>query len=399
MSWGDLPAGGASRPAGRRLAAAFLLITALLVIVVLPGCGSTGTNSSTPPFSVVTSGDWDDVKRLSDRVAKIFRLYSQLFGVKAEEMEFLSLTVEQSPGRGGTRGGDDYPALYRSDPPRIEFNTPPDLELLLHEMAHHFIEVSFDGLPAPWLNEGLATYLGWSAVGPDAMIPGEIAVEHLRTVRRAALAGRLVPLRIFLDLDPAAFYNGKNRDLHYSQAWALIYFLLHDVFDPGKSIQARIEELKSLSREKLVALESVFTAFCCEFSAAVILQEGLASRDVVRSRSAAFRLGLLQDEAAMENLLHVARDPTRLPEEREVALLAAGMILLGPEGASVSGIFFKALAALEKESNDLVRRAAGQLRAAVRRRDASAIQSRYGAVGCDTDFYPAGGFKIRLPLE
>lgn len=385
----------APRQPGRGLASVSILL-GILLLPSLSGCRSpTMDNNGEAPFSVVTHGDWADVKRLSDRVAKIFTLYSSLFGVEAGEMDFLSVKVKQNPTFVGVPGEDEYPALFRLDPPRIEFNTQPDLGLLLHEMAHHFIVESFGGLPPPWLNEGLASYLGWSAVGEDAMIPGEIAVEHLKSVKRAALEGGLIPLRDFLDLGPAAFYERGSRDLHYSQAWAFIYFLLHRVADRGDAAQARISALESISRKELLAMEPDFLAFCRGFSALDTLMEGLGSRDVIRSRSAAFRLGLLQDKGAMKELLHLARDPTRLPEEREVALLAAGMILLGPDGKSVTESFFKSLEALEKESNDLVRSAAVDLRGAVRERDASVIQKRYGAVGCDTDFYPAGRFKIR----
>jgi|GEM_PF-3299642 len=351
------------------------------------------------PYMVLSDENWENVKALSDRVGDVFRFYSDLFQVTEESVPQLEITVTGSrPGvqgsDAGTGSADEYPALYRAAPPRIVFRRPPDGSLVLHEVAHHFILLRTGRRLATCLNEGLATYLGWLAVGENGPILGDVALEHGRTAQRAARAGKLIPLATFAAMPAERFYAPQMKKMHYSQAWALVFFLLHSYWSDDLPFHEKVDLIADITAEELTRLEPAFTSFCRGFPARQLLEERLASRDEVCCCSAAFRLGLLQDRRASDPLLAIARDRSRAAKVRVVALWAAGIIFLGPDGAEAGESFFAALHELEQDSDAAVEEHAKELRLAVERGDASTIQSRYGAIGCDTPFYPAGRIKV-----
>jgi len=373
-----------------RIAALVLCATCLLPA----GCRTVVYEPSRDlPYMVFSDESWEDVKALSDEIGAVFALYSALFQVDERDLGQLFVRMEIRGAADGA-GGEDYPALYRTNPARIFFLKQPDRALLLHEIAHHFIPARLGRAQPTCLNEGLATYLGWSAVGESGLIPGEIAVEHSRVARRAALAGGLIPLADFLAVSPEEFYTLEQRSLNYSQAWAFVYFLLHEHLPQDLPFHAKIDRLRETAPADLAALDADFKAYCREFPALDALLNGLGSNDDVRRCSSAFRLGLLQDGRAADPLLDLALNPEESPAVREVALLAAGVIFLGPDGEAAWVRFQSAIRSLANDPDPGMREGARLLTAAVQRGDAAAIQKRFGAAGCNTPFYPPGRIRV-----
>lgn len=371
-----------------------ILLAAALAALALGACASREyAPGKDLPYMIISEEPWEELKSLSDGVGEIYDLYGALFQVDTAELPQLWIKVESGAGR--PPGWDEeYPAFYRTRPPRIRFLWPPDRSLLLHEIGHHFIMARVDEPFPVCINEGLAAYLGWSAFGEDGLILGEVAVEHSRTVRAAVLQGGLIPLQEFMTMPPERFYDPEHRMLHYGQAWAFVYYVLHSCLPQNRPFHTKIDWLTELTPDAAAAMEPAFVEFWRNFSVRDLLVAQLADPSVIRCQSAAFRLGLLQDPSAADALLRVAQDAKRPVSLREVSLLAASVIFLGPEGHSVRVPYRSVLRDLGMDGTETMRSLAADLAAAVEAGDAGAIQSRFGAVGCDSAFYPAGSFKV-----
>ncbi len=102
------------------------------------------------------------------------------------------------------------------------------LQTMLHEGAHLFYQLAFDGQPESWLAEGMATYFEGFRLKSGGQIKFHHKPRMRRTLFRQALSqGRQIPLQEFFTADAGKLINSNaNRALvFYSQAWAVHYFL------------------------------------------------------------------------------------------------------------------------------------------------------------------------------
>jgi len=120
--------------------------------------------------------------------------------------------------------------------------------IVFHEYVHELLHGMFWSIPA-WANEGLAEYYcTFDAVdGEQKAVIGKAIAEHLRFLRRASL----MPLGEFLRAEPAAFMtqSGRERNLHYAQAWLLVHYLMHG--NIGAYREKLIRFLKAGQQESL----------------------------------------------------------------------------------------------------------------------------------------------------
>jgi len=129
--------------------------------------------------------------------------------------------------------------VYISTPERdfVVFRMDPAGEdpyhTLCHEYAHALLHLNFRVLP-PWLNEGLAEYLGNCSFSEKEVRVGQIDRNHLRTLAE----NQLLPLAELLRVQQgSAYYNDENRaSLFYAESWAFAHYLM---LDP----QARAQQL------------------------------------------------------------------------------------------------------------------------------------------------------------
>lgn len=357
-----------------------------------------GACLGTPPESVIDNHSYKIRSRNShlvadktaDTVDRILAHYHSIFQVQAQDLP--SLTIELGDLSEEYKAGD-HPALYQSSTGRIRFLRKPDTMLLLHEIAHHFIVTYLGDIPV-WLNEGVATYLGWSAIDADHLALGEIPVTHFRTLRMLCRSEKLMPLKEFLILGSSAFYEKSKSADHYSQAWGFVFFLLHGKMSRNQSFRESLDRIQSMSFDELVALEPDFHFFCRNFSAVQMMTERLDSGDPLRRLSNAFRLGIYQDSSSLDSLLLVAQNGRREEKLRIVALYAAAMIVVGPEGSMEKARLTAVLHRLIHRATPGLSRAAKGLLDDLSRGETAGIVTRFASLNNECTFYPAANFLV-----
>jgi hypothetical protein len=367
-----------------------LLLNNLLFLGVLLSAGCTAPDSTSLArggrYVIHSDNGEEEAREVAAKVDGILDHYERLFGLRDEEVDQLMIFLET---KDGAYEHGEYPALYRNSTRSIHFQRMPDTMLLLHEIAHHFIRIRLHDPPV-WMNEGLATYLGWSAMDSEYLSVGEIPVVHYKTLQRMSRNGEIESFSAFCDLAPAAFYEPDHSGRNYSQAWGIVFFLFEGVFPRGLCFSEKLDRLAAMPPEELVALEPSFRTFCREFSAVQMMKERLYSGRTLVRLSSAFRLGLLQDEAAMGALLQVAEDRREPPAVRVVALHAAAMIVLGTDRLSLQDRFMRSLfrirARHESEVDDAVKKLIG----AIREGDEMKVAMLFAGLSWDGAFYPAG---------
>lgn len=122
-------------------------------------------------------------------------------------------------------------------------------ELMVHEAAHQLMEQRLFGRPAlrsPWLNEGMASYFGYTARNEKGRFQaGRIGGKKTALVRGASrgrareASARLADFRQALkrrpsfsitsaiDVDDPSLFYGDGVEWRYTAAWLLVHFLLH----------------------------------------------------------------------------------------------------------------------------------------------------------------------------
>jgi hypothetical protein len=228
----------------------------------------------------------------------------------------------------------------------------------------------------------------------NRIVIGEVPVTHYKTLKRMTGEEKLIPFNTFLDLAPAAFYDPKRNTLHYSQSWGFVFFLVQYVLPPRQSFQEKLRQIARMERGSLEALEEPFRRFCRDFSAARLMKERLFSGMDLRRLSSAYRLGLLQDEGAMDALLDLAMNRSKEPMLRVVALHACAMISLGTDRYRLKEKLEEALLKLRVQTDPEVQEAALALLDAFRRGDQEGIAARYADLCKGCAFYPAGHFLV-----
>jgi tetratricopeptide (TPR) repeat protein len=115
-------------------------------------------------------------------------------------------------GRGDLRMHVAYPAV------QVESS-------ISHELAHALMRL-LGQMPAPWLDEGVATYL---QVEPRDRVQARLDDLRKALAPRpdgAPAAAEVLPWRSMLTM-PGAGFTGPLARARYAQAWSMVHFLLH----------------------------------------------------------------------------------------------------------------------------------------------------------------------------
>jgi len=166
------------------------------MVVVLVGCSSLEPAPvlDCPSFTIQSYGPTTYADSTARTVDCVLKHYNTLFGVPAERVEPLTLILGSKKA---VYGIHEFPALYQNSTGSIHFQRQPDTMLLLHEIAHHFVKMRLGKKIPIWLNEGIATYLGWSAMDEEHLVIGEIPVIHFKTLKEMSHNHSLIPLDRF----------------------------------------------------------------------------------------------------------------------------------------------------------------------------------------------------------
>jgi hypothetical protein len=123
-------------------------------------------------------------------------------------------------------------------------------DVLVHEAAHQLVAQQLFGpaeaTVAPWLNEGLASYFGFTFRAPDARFqPGVIGGksvslfpdgkhgqagmgwERLQAFRKGWKKGERWPLGDLIAMEDRGLFYSENVTEHYAASWLLVHYLLH----------------------------------------------------------------------------------------------------------------------------------------------------------------------------
>ena len=100
--------------------------------------------------------------------------------------------------------------------------------LLVHEGSHVFWRRNvpwYEGAPH-WVLEGMAEYCAERELGSSAENSSIYFSTGMHTLRRAADAGRLLPIEDILVMDLSGNSDAFTRDLFYREAWGLVKWLV-----------------------------------------------------------------------------------------------------------------------------------------------------------------------------
>lgn len=136
-------------------------------------------------------------------------------------------------------------------------------QVLLHEMAHHFILRKFPDLDSqPWLNEGLACVLEVSVFDAEGFEHPLLNPYLLRVARDAIRADpRSADLLRLTGGSSSEAGDASGREQYYALAWSLVYFVLERELPASLPLSDRIGRVCALDPQSVPGLESRWHAF------------------------------------------------------------------------------------------------------------------------------------------
>src|SRR5262245_22071763 len=365
----------------------------LLAVLLCASCDTLDHSLERERFTLRSSGEIERVNQLATRIGFVFDLYERMFQIDAKSLPHLEV-VDLVPA-GEVRVGEEDPGRYEGRASRITLQETPDDELLLHELAHHFIRAIEDH-PRPWVNEGLAVYLGWSAVGYDRIVPGELPLHHVVEIQALVREGKVLPLRDLLRLEPADFYvsDARARGQLYTQAWALTYYLVHEkLIDQPFGLQVRA--LLHMGDDDIIASQREFRQYWLEFSLSQELKKRMRSRDPLKRRMAAVEAGLVGDMRGLGPLIRMSMDSKEEPSSRMVALQAIGAIAVqrtDEELDPVRGNLLDLLTGVRHDADLALAETAARLAGALAAGDKHQLYYRFAERLAEDPVYPSRTF-------
>jgi len=127
------------------------------------------------------------------------------------------------------------------------------LRTLYHEGFHQFMYCLISRDCPTWLNEGLAEYFSEATWNGQGFTTGLVPTMRLHIVQQAIRDGTYIPLVVLFNMDPGQWLqnvrtDAHRADLHYSEAWSVVQFLLHA--DGGRYADRLKLFLKELSERE-----------------------------------------------------------------------------------------------------------------------------------------------------
>ncbi|MBU0754036.1 MAG: hypothetical protein KJ645_02785, partial [Planctomycetes bacterium] len=99
---------------------------------------------SDPDFVIQSQRPVSEVRPVEDNVERILGHYCRIFMLDSKNVPPISIILGD---QFDWYGSGEYPALYKPSSKSIRFMRKPDTMLLLHEIAHHFIQAACGSVP------------------------------------------------------------------------------------------------------------------------------------------------------------------------------------------------------------------------------------------------------------
>ncbi len=147
-------------------------------------------------------------------------------------------------------GFDKHYVILQLD---AEGNNP--YHALYHEYTHSLLHLNFSHLP-PWLDEGMAEYLGNAALGDKESSVGVISQSHLYVLH----TNRLIPIDTLLTVEhDSPYYNEADRaSVFYAESWALVHYLMLDPEARQKHLLTHFLEVWDKTHDQVEAARQAF---------------------------------------------------------------------------------------------------------------------------------------------
>lgn len=201
-------------------------------------------------------------------------------GKSKEKFKFLVKFLD-SPNTYEQEGGSKrHPAHYNGGSrslviKQMEFYNL--LPTLYHEAFHQYIDM-YMGYDAPipiWFNEGMATYFEGmkrnEKTRAKKLDPQLVDNRKMRMVRNAVVTRTHIPLAELVDATHEEFHDPEKESLHYTQSFAVAYFLMQksqrSVFNfmkelkKTKDLEAAYAKIFGKARKGLKKFEALWKQF------------------------------------------------------------------------------------------------------------------------------------------
>jgi hypothetical protein len=217
------------------------LIFVCLVAMSLEASGGEQLKFRSRYYQITTDLEKDLARRVAEHMDLVYEAYSDrfrtfptknpgghplfVFAAQGDYLGFLEKHGINGTGSGGMffvnpTGSALATYLQGQDVERMMYT-------LRHEGFHQFAYNRIGELPV-WVNEGLAEYFAGSIVVGKKLVPGQVRLDRLRSLRAAVEEERHVPFRDLLAMTSdrwATRVRGGEGAMQYAQSWSIVHFL------------------------------------------------------------------------------------------------------------------------------------------------------------------------------
>lgn len=201
------------------------------------------------------------VRQVAEELDAALEQYIAVFRFKPKER--FKVKVLDNLNTYEQEGGDpSHPGYFNPGSGYLVLRNRPFFDLIptaYHEAFHQYIQAYMgDGIEIPiWFNEGLAVYFeGIQKNKSTKKLDFElIDNRRMRRIQEAIMTRSALPLAKLIDATPKQFHEKDKEELHYSQSFGVVYFLMQGM--GGKPVHAYANELRE-TKDVAKAEEKIF---------------------------------------------------------------------------------------------------------------------------------------------
>jgi hypothetical protein len=212
------------------------------------------------------------VKQVEEALEDVLAVYVSVF--KFEPKEKFKIKFLDNPNTYEQEGGDpSHPGHFNPRTEELVIQQMPFFDLLptvYHEAFHQYFQAHIGkDVPIPtWFNEGLAQYFeGIKKNKQTKKLDSKLIDNRKMTRLKEALFTRsALPLEKLVDATYEEFHDKEKEELHYSQSFAFLYFVMQamgvkpasqvaEELKKTKDVKAAMDKLFGKGRKNLKAME------------------------------------------------------------------------------------------------------------------------------------------------